>query len=471
MASFIDLTEEVSPKNEDAKQSNHNNGTILIDDSSSSTGSDSESVSQKAEDCLMLTPEKSFRLFSSQPVGSSPVVSGYETRERLLSFSLSPPSSLPSRLSSSQPPQSAKEQSNVPASKMLKKKTSLKNKTKPKPKIKCCCFAEIPENFARFFEKENQEAINLLRVVLDEAMVKFNLTKSPKYPDCIRWLFEKTEIVDDEIVETIKESSWLMLQMNGEEYMMRLAAYKKDKDHRDSLINYLSHFKDKTSSKNVILIVSNLSQCLRLERAKEAKKYRQAFRDKFEGTCNRGLIDSADSNSSNDLPEVSFNELGDLRLSIELDLNYKYSGWKVHINFAESKEDVVTAIEKYSRSISKIPSKQTAALHGIDWAINMDKAKAYDPTKSDEDRTKLWLAQLQQFPLVTLPIAKAIASEYPSPFALIDQYKALSNEEGESLLAELYVQRSLKRQIGMNISKRVYCFATCKEPNIHIGMS
>ena len=142
----------------------------------------------------------------------------------------------------------------------------------------------------------------------------------------------------------------------------------------------------------------------------------------------------------------------------------------MHVEFHEKTEDSVNSILRYTRSMARANRNEPNLNElGVDWAIQADKERAIDPTKSTDDLKKLWIRQLQQFTSITLPIANAIACEYPSPLALIDQYKQLGKGDAESLLAEIYVQKNFRRQVGANISRRIHCFLTSKDPNVRIA--
>lgn len=484
MSSIIDLTDEDQDQSEKTIDENKQNvipninpvanGTILIDDSSSESDKSSQinyvENNRSVDDCCIISETNSSQKLPSPLFEAIHEEESIDTLDKVPDLSQSPQF----RLLSPRPespllvipttPPSQYQPTDDPCQRISLEKRKKKNaQSKVKSKSKELCSVEIPKDFAKFFD-QSEESINMLKVFLDEAMINFLLVDVPKIPDTIRWLYEKTDVIDNEVVPTVIESNWLLLLMDGSEYLTKLSAFKADSESSESLLTYLVDFKFRCSDKNIILIVNNLSSCLKLERAKEAKKYRQAFRSTFEKNIK-------DKNNCPKEAELNFNELGDLRILLQMDLDFEHPDWKVHINFADSVQELVTAIEKYSRAMVLLPTRQFVLMEGIDWAINMDKARAYDPSKSPEDALNLWMAQLQQFPLVTLPVAKAIASQYPSPYALIDQYKVLDKEEGEKLLADIHIQRNMKRQIGMNISKRIYYFATCQDPSVHIGMN
>lgn len=308
-----------------------------------------------------------------------------------------------------------------------------------------------------------------LRTFFDESMTRYRLTEYPRLENSISFTYKRVEVVDGACVSKFEESKWLVVIMEGKEYLKRLLAYKTDENDPISMKNYLSDVKHRSTS-SIVLLVYNLAGHLKSERSKADKNYRRAFKDCFEGTTRD--TGPAQDDTTNAVLSIGETDLQELRLMLELELKRKHPDWKFHLEFYEKTVDIIQAIVRYTLSIAQFAPKQKVSTStGIDWAINMDKERAVDPTKSRSDLTQLWINQLQQFSQITLPIAKAIAAEYPSPCALLDQYKNLSVKEAEELLAELYVQRNLKRHIGSNLSKKIHCFMTCKEPSVHIGLS
>lgn len=308
-----------------------------------------------------------------------------------------------------------------------------------------------------------------LRTFFDESMARYRPTEYPKLDNSISFTYKRVEVVDGACVSKFDESKWVMIIMEGKEYLNRLLAYKTDESDPKSIKNYLTDVRHRSKC-NIVLLIYNLAGHLKSERSKADKNYRRAFKDCFEGATRDTGPPQDDTTSA--VLSIGETDLQELRLMLELELKRKHPDWKFHLEFYEKTVDIVQAVVRYTLSIAQFaPKQKVLSSTGLDWAINMDKERAVDPTKSRNDLTQLWINQLQQFSQITLPIAKAIAAEYPSPCALLDQYRNLSVKEGEELLAELYVQRNLKRHIGSNISKKIHCFMTCKEPSVHIGLS
>lgn len=309
----------------------------------------------------------------------------------------------------------------------------------------------------------------VLKTLFDESMIKYSILGDQKIPNSITWTYKRTEVDDIGCVELFKDSPWMIIIMEGKEYLERILAYRDDPEGAQSIKKYLSRMRDELG-RDIIFMVYNLANYLKNERVKDAKQYRKTFKDRFEGTSNSndGSSAQAEESDRSQILALGVSELQDLRLMLEVEFKHDNPDWKFHIEFFEKTNDIINSLVRYSLSMAKLEVvRSIKSSTGLDWAINMDKEKACDPTK---DLTKLWITQLQQFSQVTLPIAKCIASEYPSPCSLIDQYRNLTHSEAESLLGELYVQRNLKRQIGPSISKRIHCFFTCEDPDVHIGL-
>lgn len=329
------------------------------------------------------------------------------------------------------------------------------------------CTAILDKNILKIIN--DQEEISF-RTLFDESMLTYRFSDYSKFENSVTWTCKRVEIENGQCVAKFKDADWIIVVMEASEYLRRIIVYRDNPDDSQSIKNYICDIR-RRSKLDVILIVYNLANFLKGERLKDAKNYRKTFKDRFEGTTHQSSNEKPDQNgTATTTANIGTTDLQDLRLMLEVEIKHQHPDWKMHIDFYEKTQDIVQTIARYTSSIAKFEIKRkTRSATNLDWAINMDKEKAVDPTKSSEDLTKLWITQLQQFPQITLPIAKAVAAEYPSPGALLDQYRHLSTSEAEDLLAELYVQRNLKRQIGPNISRKIHCFMTCGNPDVHIG--
>lgn len=305
----------------------------------------------------------------------------------------------------------------------------------------------------------------VLKTIFDESTLKYQVIQSPKLDKSISWTYRRVEVEDGKCKETFWDSDWTLVVMDGEDYLRRLVAYRNGIQKSNSLKDFIIECRNAVKTE-LVFVVYNLSGFIKSERAKEAKNHKRSFKNRFEGTNSR-----ESSEIINDAQLVTNIDLQELRIKLELEIKHELPDVRLHFEFIEKTIDAVQLFAGYSKSVAKLEIKRrTRSTTGIDWAINVDKERAVDPCKSTEDLTRLWIAQLQQFAGLTLPIAKAIAAEYPSPCALLDQYASLTQSEGENLLAELYIQRNLKRQIGQSISKRIHRFMTSEDPDVHIGL-
>lgn len=328
------------------------------------------------------------------------------------------------------------------------------------------CRAMIDKNALNFIGDPDGV---IVRTLFDESMIKYSIIEDQRIPNSITWTYKRMEVSGIDCISVFKDAPWMIIIMEGKEYLEKILIYRDNPEDPRSIKRYLSTMRDSLGC-DIIFMVYNLANYLKNERQKDAKQYRKTFKDRFEGASNDANSHAPDEERSKIL-SLGVSELQDLRLMLEVEFKHDNPDWKFHIEFYEKTNDILNSLVRYSLSMAKLEVKRNIkSSTGLDWAINMDKDKAYDPTKSTEDLSKLWIAQLQQFPQVTLPIAKCIAADYPSPCSLIDQYRSLTTSEAENLLSELYVQRNLKRQIGPSISKRIHCFFTSDDPDVHIGL-
>lgn len=330
------------------------------------------------------------------------------------------------------------------------------------------CVACIDKNILKIIEDPDELYI---RTLFDENDINFDIKEcTTDISNTITWTYKQTHVVDDRLEETFHTSPWTMVVIHGCDYLNKITTYRDNPKDPKSLKNYLSDIlkkNERNSKSNLVLLVYNLSETLKVEKMKEKKNYQQQFRD-----CYKGNKDSTQQRPFPDcgsILAIGECELQDLRLTLEIDMKYNHPSWKFHIEFQEKTENAANSIVRYTRSIAKSAREEPdLSKMGIDWAISADKDRAIDPTKSTDDLKKLWVKQLQQFHDVTTPIANAIAEEYPSPLMLLDQYNSLTHDEAAGLLGEIHVQKRYKRLIGPSISRRIHCFLTGKNPDILI---
>lgn len=325
------------------------------------------------------------------------------------------------------------------------------------------CTAIIDKSAAEIIDPEGYT----IRTLFDEASALYRMDDCTKYESSITWSYRRTEAKGLNLVETHKDADWTLFVMDGADYLRRILLYRDDPDNCESIKNFICDTMT-CSGVNFMLLVYNLSKSLKEAKRQDEKQFRQNFRNTYEsnrpGTTSG--VDKRDGTTEG-AASIGLTDLQDLRLDLELEIKFEHPNWKLQIDFEEKREDAIAAIVRYTKSVAKLEiERRKTEQTDFDWAINADKERAIDPLK---DLTKLWEKQLLQFAQLTTPIAKAITSEYPSPATLIDQYKHLTPEEGENLLAELHIGR-LRKQVGPTISRRIYRFMTTRDPKVHLGI-
>lgn len=324
------------------------------------------------------------------------------------------------------------------------------------------CISEIHKGILDIIKDHDARTIN---ADFDLSSLPYIITENPKMDNCISWRWKKTKVVDDECVITYEAAHWMIVVMEGKNYLHKLKRYKQDPDHADSIKTFLKD--TRTLSKcDISLMVYGLEKQMKIVRAEYDKNYRKAFKQRHEGVATEASNNILNNNEA----AIGVTDLQEWRLDLLLEFSHQHTEWKINIEFYEKLEDIVRAFVRHTIAIARYPMKQTERAN-FDWSIDMDKERATDPTKSEEDAKLLWQRQLQQFDQVTLPVAKAISLEYPNPASLIDQYESnLTRIEAENLLAELNVQNNRSRQIGLKISKMIHCFLTDQDPDVHVGL-
>ncbi|KFQ14962.1 Crossover junction endonuclease EME1, partial [Leptosomus discolor] len=111
---------------------------------------------------------------------------------------------------------------------------------------------------------------------------------------------------------------------------------------------------------------------------------------------------------------------------------------------------------------------------GLPFCFEKERCRGVKVARSQEGLLEAWKRQIQQFNRVSLEMAEAIVSVYPSPQLLYQAYSRCSSEqEKENLLVNIPVCRgdgvtATSRRIGPELSRRIYLQMTAPDPGLYL---
>uniref|UniRef100_A0A182QIX6 ERCC4 domain-containing protein n=1 Tax=Anopheles farauti TaxID=69004 RepID=A0A182QIX6_9DIPT len=138
----------------------------------------------------------------------------------------------------------------------------------------------------------------------------------------------------------------------------------------------------------------------------------------------------------------------------------------------ETDEQVASFVAQLARSIAERPYKQQQMekyTSGEQVYLGNEK-KGCVRVEGTAGLQQLYQAQLIKIPSVTLEIAEAIMSTYPTMRSLLDGFRAAGNTDGPNLLSNISIRRAggpvttSNRRIGPELSRKIYSLYASTNP-------
>ncbi|NWS40404.1 EME1 endonuclease, partial [Probosciger aterrimus] len=150
---------------------------------------------------------------------------------------------------------------------------------------------------------------------------------------------------------------------------------------------------------------------------------------------------------------------------------------QVQVSFFESWEELGEYATMFTKSVAEAPFKRERENMGFSFYLEKAWCGGVKVDRSGKGLLEVWKRQLQQFNRVSLEMAEAIVSAYPSPQLLNQAYiRCSSEQERENMLANISVRRgdgvtATSRRIGPELSRRVYLQMTSHDPDLYLDVS
>uniref|UniRef100_A0A8C0HRM5 Essential meiotic structure-specific endonuclease 1 n=1 Tax=Buteo japonicus TaxID=224669 RepID=A0A8C0HRM5_9AVES len=147
---------------------------------------------------------------------------------------------------------------------------------------------------------------------------------------------------------------------------------------------------------------------------------------------------------------------------------------QVQVSFFESWEDLGEFATMFTKAVAEAPFKREREKTGFSFYLEKAWCRGVKVDPSGKGLLEVWKRQIQQFNRVSLKMAEAIVSAYPSPQLLNQAYSRCSSEqEQENMLANIPVCRgdgatATSRRIGPELSRRIYLQMTSHNPDLYL---
>ncbi|KAF4087692.1 hypothetical protein AMELA_G00073540 [Ameiurus melas] len=182
-----------------------------------------------------------------------------------------------------------------------------------------------------------------------------------------------------------------------------------------------------------------------------------------------GQICQRDGSYDDDNDEDELCPRSQLRLQdIEQVLVYLQLSKNVTVHFLFGWEEVTGHVCAVTKALSKRPFRTLQDVPDLGFCVDGLWAGGVRVERSGRGLTQVWTRQIQQLNRVSVSMAAAVTTAYPSPQLLLQAYeKAESEEEQRGLLADLTVRGGAKeRRIGPELSNRVHRFMISQNPEL-----
>ncbi|KAF8928400.1 hypothetical protein BGZ52_003370 [Haplosporangium bisporale] len=256
-------------------------------------------------------------------------------------------------------------------------------------------------------------------------------------------------------VEGIPRETYLepftLVYLTGKEFALHielgrlrtnLETVKKDMVARRNEDNLRKHGTSQESAPEngrVIYLIEGMETFIRGLKTNTTKKFRQAVLAQIQPDLLSGM--GSNKNNMDDLEDPMVD-----RERIERELLWLQLEQDCLIIHTHDDVDSSQVVVSLTEQIGLTPYKKHQTKSDLNICV--------EGVKSGTDSEDIWIKTLQQIHMVTLPAAKAIASEYPSIRSLYEGYRRCrSVAEAQKMLAGLEI---MGRVIGKSLSKRVY---------------
>ncbi|XP_044593749.1 crossover junction endonuclease EME1 isoform X2 [Cotesia glomerata] len=310
---------------------------------------------------------------------------------------------------------------------------------------------EIPTNKARSRKKKTtvvnedkvREKKEAARVKLELKLEKKRIKNIEPVPNSISW----TRTIENYSLDYDNKINTSTIEVN-QKYLLIIWNWDKviQLINDKLFVSSVTSLCNSSAKMNLTLVIYGVEKYFEYHESKGKKK------------ANNKLYESIDN-----VPKVS-------RKVFEVNLIQIQLQAKCNSRLIDEAADMSLLIYQYTKSIAEIPYKlemDSKLNDQLDFFASGDNRNTIQVDKEGYGLKKLWLKQLCIFNNSSLAVADAISSVYPSPQQLIEAYSNCSREDGENLLKDIPIKRSItstaaSRKLGPELSKKIYTLFTSK---------
>ncbi|XP_072502756.1 crossover junction endonuclease EME1 isoform X2 [Notamacropus eugenii] len=266
----------------------------------------------------------------------------------------------------------------------------------------------------------------------------------------------------------LTEEAIILVLIQEKEFMTMIYNSKQDApEGKETLLSFVTRITTKTLGKTLSLAV--------VEQEKYFSSPKHQRRQKQGGTVNRDqakrkVNQKGPKENREFTPTVS-------RVEVEMALVELQLHTEAQIRILKSWKELADFICMFTKAVAEAPFKRSRDWTNFSFCLASDWAGGVKVDCSGKGLALVWKRQIQQLNRVSLEIASAIVTAYPSPQLLLQAYKqCLSEQECHNLLADIQVRRgegvtSTSRRVGPELSRRIYFQMTTLQPDLSLDGS
>uniref|UniRef100_A0A8C1YE99 Essential meiotic structure-specific endonuclease 1 n=1 Tax=Cyprinus carpio TaxID=7962 RepID=A0A8C1YE99_CYPCA len=227
-----------------------------------------------------------------------------------------------------------------------------------------------------------------------------------------------------------------------------------------SLTAWIQGLMSRNPGRTLSLVVIDIEKYFRSQNSKCQKKYREAVLGEEKNVgLQGGQKKRRKKDDINQLPEVSRVQVEEALVDLQLQTG-------VQVRFLSTWKDFTDYITMLTKAVAEAPFKWEREKTGFTFCLESEWAGGQKVDRSGNGLLQVWKRQIQQLKRVSLDMARAILSAYPSPWLLAQAYvRCKSEHEKVGLLADLLIRRgegvtSTTRRVGPELSKRLFLLMT-----------
>ncbi|KAM9281759.1 crossover junction endonuclease EME1 [Morus bassanus] len=294
------------------------------------------------------------------------------------------------------------------------------------------------------------------------------VVESQAVPCSVTWRRKNVLSQMEEGDEWTEEPNVLVL-LRLEEFLSMVHNYKQEAQGcteglEDTLQSYVAHVMEKIPGKILALAVAEVENYFRVQ-SKKRQRHAAASGNGEEEQRKQRKKNVKDSGL-----EITRMDVEEALVDLQLDK-------QVQVSFFESWEELGEFATMFTKAVAEAPFKREREKTGFSFYLEKGWCGGVKVDHSGKGLLEVWKRQIQQFNRVSLEMAEAIVSAYPSPQLLNQAYSRCSSEqERENMLANIPVHRgdgvtATCRRIGPELSRRIYLQMTSHDPGLYLDFT